>query len=862
LNQHLHKTLLALTISACASQAFAQNYDVSLGSTSQTDQTLTGDFTLSGQASRTIAAQQTDVLFQRTVLNGSFIDNAHVTLDAGSNFITGLGIDPTPLSSQAPDVAGTITGDVRLNGSIALINTDDAEAVEIGKVTIAGSLINAGTISVTQSPTSQYGGAEGLYLHGTQIGGDLINSGTINVQTAYGIGMIIDQPSTLPFTLGGQLINSGSIIAIGDHAWGIDIEAPTSALNIVNSGTIHATGASAQAITLEDGTYNALKNSGQIIADGDSTARAIVIEGANFTSTNPTGQRGIVNTGTISATGDAIVATGSDPLNSFEINQQAGLIASQTGAAIRGGNFATLNWSGGEIDGDILDLQAVNILGQAKFQGANIGSNVVVSNGGSLNLAAAGTTISGNLDVASQSGVDMHLSNATVNTSPYLTVGGTATFASGSHITLSATPGDFTPTAAGKTYSLVSAASVQNNGLTVSSASSLLDVSSYAVTANSIAAVVTLKSDAQVGEALGSVGASQTTQGIVNRFKNDVLGNLNANDKVYQSFANAGSSQALAKLGKQLAPEVSRGSVDAAMAGAGLTSNALNTRMNGQRSGLSSGEALADSGVWVQTLDSNMDQDSRGGVAGYSANASGITLGADGKINPNTTLGLAYSYVNANVSSDTGNKTDVHGNSLALYGAWELGNWFSQGSLSYGHDSNDSKRYVADTLAKGSYDSDVLSLNALAGYSFKVNDRLLLEPRVAARYSNVQVDGYSEHNSSAALHNGDQRFETGELGAGLRVASNAALFGGMLQPEATLMAYHDLIGDRINQTSAFTQGGSSFTVTGAKAARDSYEGSLGVNYAINALTFGASYNYQAKSGYNADTVMLKARYNF
>lgn len=860
------KTLLALTISACATQALAQDYDISQGAVSQVGQTLSGGFNVTGTATlQALQAQQsiTAVKFDQTALTGSLINNANFTVQGlvGSGLPTSLsGIRIAQgLNHAGAGVGGSITGDVRNNGVITLSQVGGGEGIEIGNVNITGSVVNAGSVIATVDSTNPYAEPEGIYLHGTQIGGDLVNSGLIQVTSDYAVGLIIDHHPDSPFTLGGQLLNSGSIIATGERALGFDIEGETNALTIQNSGLIQANGPSAEAITLWDGSIDVLHNTGNIVATG-AGSNAIVLQGTEFTTTLPSGARGLVNEGQIHAAGDAIVVQGwqSSP---FEINQKSGAITSETGAAVRGGGLATLNWTGGDITGDLLDMAAVNVQGPAGFHGATLDSNVAISNGGALNLANAGSTITGNLDVASLSSIGMVLSNSTVNTTPYLTVGGTASFAQGSSIVLSAQPNDFTPTADGKTYTLVSAASVQNNGLAVTSSSALLNVKSYTVDANAVAALVTLKSDQQVGTELGNAGLGRQTTGVVNTFKNGVLGKLDANDRVYQAFANAGSDQQLARLSQQLAPEVSRGGVDAAIAGQSATSNAINTRINSVR-GLSSGDVLADTGVWVQALDGNMDQNSRNGVAGYSANASGVAVGADGKLNPNTTLGLAYSYINANVTSDTGNKTDVHGNALALYGSWELGNWFTQGNLSYGRNNNDSKRYVADTLAKGSYDSDVLSMNVLGGYGFKVNDHLLVEPRVAARYSNVQVDSYSEHGSSAALRNGEQRFETGEVGAGLRVAGNAPLLGGAIQPEATLMAYHDLIGDRVNQTSAFVQGGSTFAVTGASSARDSYEGSLGVNYSINAVTLGASYTYQAKSGYNADTLMFKARYNF
>jgi len=856
------KTLLALAISACASPSFALDFDIGQGRVLLKGQQINDSVIITGSGTLKDAKRdETEIRLRDTSLTGSLINNASFVVDAADQNISGLGIGEwSYFNSSTPGRAGTIGGDIRNNGTITLDNVDSAEGIDIGPVIVKGSVVNAGSVIIRQGSKPDFlGGSEGLYLHGTSVKGDVINAGLIDVTAEEGGGLIIDMDGDLKFDLGGKLINSGTISVTGNDVRGVDIEVETTPLDIQNSGLIKVVGDTSVGVILWDGTIDTFNNSGSIIAQGVDT-HAIVFKGATLTSTLPSGERGVVNTGIISAEGDTIVVGAEAPAQGFEINQRAGQIVSTNGAAIQGGGLATLNWWGGDIQGDLLDMAGVNVTGPAGFRGSRIDSNVSVSGGGSLNLASAGTAITGDLDVARLSAIDMRLSNATVNTTPYLTVGGVARFADGARITLSANPGDFTPTAEGKTYSLLSASAVQNSGLSVASSSALLNVASYSVDPTSVAAVVTLKSDQQVNEDLGSVGVEAPATGIVNRFKNTVLGGLKADDRVYQAFANA-NTETLARLSKQLAPEVSRGGVDAAMAGQSATSRAIGTRINSLR-GMSSGDVLTNTGVWAQALNSTMDQNARDGAAGYSANAGGIAVGADGMLNPDTTVGLAYSYVNANVTSDTGNKTNVQGGALALYGNWQLGNWFTQGSLSYGHNDNDSKRYVAGTLAKGSYDSDVLSVNTLAGYTFKMSEQLVLEPRVAARYANVQVDGYTEHGSSAALRNGDQRFETGEVGAGLRVAGNSPLFGGSLQPEATLMAYHDLIGDRINQTSAFSQGGATFAVTGAKPVRDTYEGTVGLNYAINALTLGVSYTYEGRSGYNADTTMLKARYAF
>lgn len=790
-----------------------------------------------------------------TNINGSLISNGNYNL---SGFRAGAIALDRLQDSDFYGGASVIQGDVVNNGVITISQSDYTSGIEIGNSKILGSVINAGTIKVIDP--IEDADAEGLYLHGTEIAGDVINSGSIDVTSRYAYGLIVDSHLDQSLSIGGRLLNTGIIRAQGEDAYGLTIEAPTLSLRIENQGLIQSFGEKSRALALYDGQIDSLVNSGTIQALG-AESTGIYIDGVPFTQALPVTQRDIINTGTIEADDVAIRVT-SEQAVPFEINQRAGLIkGGQT--TINGGSLATLNWTGGRIDGDVLDMAAVNVLGSAQYSGGTIAApRVDIASGGSLNLEQAGSSINGDLQVASGGTIDMRLSNAVDPSAAYLTVNGKAAFASSSSIALSAKPQDFTPSASGTQYTLVKATQVQDNGLRVASASSLLKVDSYATDAQTVNAVVSLKEDKQVDADLANVGASQNARDAVNNFKNSTIGGLTASDPVFKAFANAGSEEALARLAERLSPEVNRGSVQAAVAGQNLVNSAIGSRVRGMRSGLSSGDVLTETGVWVQGLSNTSDQDQRDGVAGYSANSSGIAVGADGKLNERTTVGVAYSYLNSNVTSDTGNKTDVKGNAFTLYGSYDWQNWFVDGSLTYGRNDNDGKRYIADTVAKGSYDSELFGLNALAGYSYTFAGQWLLEPRVAARYSNVKIDGYSEKGSSAALRNNAQRYEVGELGAGLRVAADFPLAQGNLQPEATLMAYHDFIGDRVSGTSSFLLGGTPFVTTGASPVRDTYEAGVGVNYQLGAVSVGANYNYTAKTGYQSDTFLLKARYAF
>ena len=859
--KQFQKSLLAIMVGAISTQVLAVEFDLGQGKNIWASESFNEPVTITGQFSRVVDSNTTDPAglgFANTHIQGSLINRADITLDSQGRTIRAIAIDPMFWTGPTGLAAGTVTGDVVQAGNV-LMRNGAYEGLEIGPTTIGGSLINLGTIRSTPpvgtvTTPGYLGGGEGIYLHGTTIAGDVSNTGVIDMAGPGAIGLILDVNSGTPTTIGGKILNSGSIIATGEGAWGVEVETDTSPLRIENSGLISANGDEAKGLFLYGGTFDYILNTGTIEAKGAS-ANAFDLSGASFAQNSATGARGIVNRGLIAADGTAIHVDTAEQVASFEINQQAGEIRSNSGIAVDANNLASLNWTGGKITGDMLNLSAVNIDGQAAFNGSRIIAPVSV-NSGSLNLSAPGTAITGDLNVASGAGIDMHLADSVVPTTPYLTVNGTANLAQASKLTVSANPGDFAAPKAGTQYTLLQATNVQNNGVAVASASSLLDVLSYSADAQTVKAVVAVKSDQQVQQELSGVGAGASAATAVNVVKNQLLGDLSQYDPIFQAVATAGSAQQLAQLADQLTPDVNRGALDVALSGQTVVNGAIFNRLTDQREGHQVG------GVWVQGLSSNMDQDGRGGNNGYSANSSGMAVGVDGRLNDTTTLGVAYSYLNSNIHSDLGNKTDVQGHALSLYGNWALQNWFVDGSLSYGHNENDSKRHVAGTTATGSYDSNVLSASMIGGYSFKPTQAMVIEPRVAARYANVRMDGFTEKGSSAALSTASQRYEVGELGAGVRLAANLPLSAGTLQPEATLMAYHDLMGDRVAQTSNFVAGGPVFTVTGASVARNSYEASVGVNYKVSDFTVGASYTRQARSGFDADGVMLKARYAF
>lgn len=772
---------------------------------------------------------------------------------------------------------GTYHGDpVTISGSYlgSAVDQNRLDAIELRGVTFQNGLTIDASITVGSSIDDLvYDNADGVDMgEGTVIHTGLTINGNITVDRLLAAAANFEDTS-----IWGNLVNNANLSAKGEPwtflgedeevARGLEFSGSQSAVDsLINNGNITAEGTRARGIFFLDSNLLDVINHGTVAAIG-SGANGIHVDNAFLYA--------ITNDGTISGENFGIYIDGleaGEQDHEIYIEQNGGLISGGQAAIQANGRYIGLDWKGGKIQGDILGLGTyMTVENNVEFDGARIETAEAVEvggyssgNPGHLELLQAHTVIDGNLWVSGNSSLGLNLSGTTPANTPLLDVSGLAEFDQGAQIKLTANGTDFS--AQGNSYTLIQAGSIDDSGLSVSSSSTLLNVDTFQVSGTQVIARVTTKSATEVGEVIASGGASSNAQAAGAAFSGVVINQLAQsapNDPVRLAFIAASEDPvALAALAEQLVPEVSGSSTQAALTGQNLIANAAGNRTSSTRQGQSSGDMLKGTGVWLQALYSDADQDLRDGVAGYNAYSRGIAVGADGKLNEQFTVGLAYSLVNTGVNGEAGNKTEVDGHALTLYSGFEQGSFFLDGSLTYGLNDNSGKREIAGTTAKGDYDSDLLGLNLIGGYSYRMSDELLVEPRLAARYSQVNIDGYREKGSSAALTVEDQRFEVGELGAGVRLAGNFPLGQGTLEPQATLMTYHDFIADQAASTSTFVLGGTPFVSTGAKPARTSYEAAVGVDYHLGAVTLGASYNYLGKTDFNADTFSAKVRYDF
>jgi outer membrane autotransporter protein len=765
----------------------------------------------------------------------------------------------TGVQSGTQDPA--IIDNVQVNGHL----TFDAQITSVADGG-TGLLVSQSTIG------DQYGTEETFQ-------GDILNKNTVQAIGPNSFGM------TVADTVFGSFENTetGVIKATGAGSTGLHISGSSVLGEVLNDGTISGDDIGLDIDANGPGTYNStlrgIDNGGKILATG-ATGRAILIDGATFYEN----REGLINNGTIrgGATGIefdqfvmAVDPTNYDPdadydKSHFQILAEAGEISGGEYAIKGGAQRVDLTLGNNEgrgtayINGNLDGIALTNVIGPAEFAGTNIQSQEVrINRGASLTLKDAHTSIEGDLNVRSGGVLGLPLSAETQVNTPILTVTGAANLSDDSKIVINAKGSDFAK--GGVNYDLIHAGSLTySNSVDIKSSSALLTLSDAVAADGTLSVKVTAIGGDDAGGVVGDGGGNANDQAATKSFMSvaSVLANTSPNDPVLKALLEAGNDkEQIAAIAKKLSPEVNGGAASAAFSSQAMVSTAISTRNAELRKGQSSGDMLNGAGAWFQVLNNNASQDVRSGIEGYDADSSGFAVGADRKLNENTTLGVAYSYIKTDVKSDGGNKTDVENHNVTAYGSWTQGNYFVDGDLSYGMGQNDSKRYIAGTTAKGNYDSDMLGLGLMAGYGFQF-DNILVEPRVTARYSNLAIDGFTEKGSSAALTSGDQRLEVGEIGAGVRVAGAFDVARGTLEPEVKLMAYHDLIGDKSSTTSAFVLGGNTFVTNGASPARDTYQVGVGANYKLGAVTLGASYDRVMKTGFDADTFTAKVRYDF
>ncbi|WP_236215381.1 autotransporter family protein [Metapseudomonas otitidis] len=767
--------------------------------------------------------------------------------------------DTFDITNTAPaTLSGTYNG-LTLTGSV---NASQESYVSV-KGLVNGDLVNNADMTINALSLTNSEGT--LYLEqGGQVTGNMINNGQLISHGVADVNVYVAGP------IGGSFINNG-LIESNDNRYSdsanLAVHNAVISGDLINAGTLRATGNKAIALDLEDSTVRQVDNQGTIFVQGTHATALSISTGVTL------GQRNLLNHGTLEARGTGAtaariiddrwltnygsvlsddVAVDISTVRESTYAQMSGLTSGVVAVKGQGDNYMWLE--GGEIRGDITGMRLIEVGGAGvTLDSALINSRYLDVESGTLTLLHPGTVLNGDFETASAD-LNLVLSNATDPNTPFFRVNGLVgiDYSQGSRVLITPKPNDFSLSGP-RTYQLISANTWINTPNAPQSTSGLLRVLSHSFDGQVLSAEVETLSGVAAASLVANQGASRRAQRALASFSAQMPA-LAADDPVFLSLAAADAART-AEIAEQLAPESNGANALAPIAGLRLLESATQQRHE------PAGDPARGPRAWVSLLDNRGHTGERDGARGFDQDTQGIALGLEQAFGDQGLAGIAYSHYQGNSDSHTGNKLDTKGHLVSLYAHQGWGPYFVDGSLSMGWFEHDSRRYITGTRASGDQDGQQYGASLIGGYRLEL-DSLLVEPRLGMRYTRVELDGYREHGSSAALKVESSRYESGEVGAGLRVAGLFPLASGRLTPEASLMAWHDGIGDRSDTQARFLVGGETFTTPGVRQGRDTLEARLGVRYDLGDLTLGAGFSRTQRSDAQWNSAGLTAALAF
>jgi outer membrane autotransporter protein len=201
------------------------------------------------------------------------------------------------------------------------------------------------------------------------------------------------------------------------------------------------------------------------------------------------------------------------------------------------------------------------------------------------------------------------------------------------------------------------------------------------------------------------------------------------------------------------------------------TSRHIQDHLVGQQ-GLSSGDSVAkDHNAWITAFGSFANQDNDNGAMGYDADTHGVIVGADGKLNNQNRIGVAFAYSTTDVDADTLAKQEADIDSLQaiLYGSYSIDSANKLGwQVGLGRHENDITRDIPfmAVVASSSHHSRSVHVGVNYDRQYILNPQTTVIPSVRLDYAFLDEDSYSERGADALNLHVDSE-TTSELIAGV-----------------------------------------------------------------------------------------------
>ena len=270
-----------------------------------------------------------------------------------------------------------------------------------------------------------------------------------------------------------------------------------------------------------------------------------------------------------------------------------------------------------------------------------------------------------------------------------------------------------------------------------------------------------------------------------------------------------------------------------------------------------------DSDVWAKYIHNKEDLNDvelAGLTADYDATFNGIVVGSDFYKNGKSTVGVALSYADGdisgnNIASRTQNDAEYYG--VSLYGKIDNGDSAVLGDISFMHSSNDITQYNSGTEITASPDADAFSIGVRAEKAIKSGANGKFVPYIGARYMHLGTADYT--NSLGINYNVDEQ-NLFMLPVGVKYSTEIRNNDWTIRPVAEV-GYVWTMGDRdVDQTVSLNGAFDSFGFE--TVDNGSFIGKLGVEAESDKIAYGISYEYQDSDSTTANKWLANVTFKF
>ncbi|WP_316354178.1 autotransporter outer membrane beta-barrel domain-containing protein [Candidatus Trichorickettsia mobilis] len=279
-------------------------------------------------------------------------------------------------------------------------------------------------------------------------------------------------------------------------------------------------------------------------------------------------------------------------------------------------------------------------------------------------------------------------------------------------------------------------------------------------------------------------------------------------------------------------------------------------------------------GTWISPFYQKAIQKKYNNNPGYKVENYGGTIGFDTMVSEHLTLGLAWSYVKADLKhqgidgTDKGNTTT---NLFSLYGLTDMAhNYFISGLAAVGFSkvNNLEERRITNNLvqmAQSKYNSRIYSGKILGGKQCKLGTtKFTAVPMLGLRYSNFKDGSYQETGASiqnlSVAKKSSYNFES-IIGAKI-ITSYTTKNNFILTPEVSAFTYINLKNKAPITHISNAAFSNSVRLEGAKTSKAWYSLGTALGITKNRVECNIAYEAQLDKKYIGHQGILKIRVNF